>query len=79
MTRLLVLSEARALAKVPRMPPDRLHLLRGNRKGQYAVDLVHPHRLVFKPNHTEIPRRADGGIDESMVTAIIIVEIVDYH
>ncbi|MGN1344479.1 MAG: hypothetical protein ACI4U3_07855 [Traorella sp.] len=26
----------------------RCHLLKGNRKNQYAVDLVHPQRLVFE-------------------------------
>lgn len=26
----------------------RCHLLKGNRKNQYAVDLVHPQRLIFE-------------------------------
>lgn len=25
----------------------RCHPLKGNRKGQYATDLVHPYRLIF--------------------------------
>lgn len=44
----------------------RCHPLVQNRKGQYAVDLVHPYRLVFEKNGTEIQ-------------IVNILEIVDYH
>lgn len=44
----------------------RCHPLSQNRKGQYAVDLVHPYRLVFEKNG-EIIQIAN------------ILEIVDYH
>ena len=44
----------------------RCHPLLGNRKGQYAVDLVQPFRLVFEQIGAEI-RIAN------------ILEIVDYH
>ena len=79
MRRLAVLKNAGTLALVPTLPPDRLHLLTGNRRGQYAVDLVHPYRLVFKPNHDPVPLKEDGGIDKERVTKIIIREVVDYH
>lgn len=44
----------------------RCHSLNNNRNGQYAMDLVHPYRLVFeiKANEIQIAN---------------IVEIVDYH
>ena len=77
--RLAVLGSARTLAMVPTIPPVRRHLLSGGRRGQYAVDLVHPHRLVFDPDHDPVPRTADGGIDIDRVTAITIMEVVDYH
>ena len=32
----------------------RCHSLTQNRKGQYAVDLVHPYRLVFEKNGDKI-------------------------
>lgn len=64
---------------VPTIPPVRRHLLSGGRGGQYAVDLVHPHRLVFEPTHDPVPRTTDGGIDIDRVTAITIMEVVDYH
>ena len=77
--RLAVLGSARTLAMVPTIPPVRRHLLSGGRRGQYAVDLVHPHRLVFEPDHDPVPRTTDGGINVDRVTAITIMEVVDYH
>lgn len=44
----------------------RCHPLVNDRKGQYAVDLVHPNRLVFTKKGTEIQ-------------IANIIEIVDYH
>ena len=44
----------------------RCHPLTNNRKGQYAVDLVHPYRLVFE-KHGDVIQIAH------------ILEIVDYH
>ncbi len=77
--RLAVLSAARNLALVPTTPPDRRHQLSGDRDEQFAVDLVHSRRLVFAPNHEPFPRRADGGIDTEQVTAITIIDVIDYH
>ena len=44
----------------------RCHSLTSNRKGQYAMDLVHPYRLVFEKHGNEIQ-------------IAHILEIVDYH
>lgn len=43
----------------------RCHMLTQNRKGQYAMDLVNPYRLVFEKNGDEIQ-------------IANILEIVDY-
>lgn len=77
--RLAVLRAARSLAQVPVTRPERLHELVGDRDGQFAVDLVHPHRLVFVPDHEPWPLAADGGIDRERVTAIVVLGVVDYH
>lgn len=77
--RMGVFVRADALARVPHTPPERLHRLEGERQEQYAVDLVHPYRLVFLIANDPVPVRGDGGIDLEQVTAITIVEIVDYH
>ena len=76
--RLGVLAAAPTLADV-RGTPGRLHPLAGDRRGQYALDLRGSTRLVFVPNPDPPPRVAAGGIDEAKVTAILIVEVVDYH
>ncbi len=77
--RLAVLRNASNLYLVPTSRPERLHQLSGNRKGQFAVDLVHPQRLLFEPNHDPVPENEEGGIDKDQVTAITIIEVTDYH
>ncbi len=77
--RMAVLRRAQTLSMVPVTKPDRRHQLEGNRAGQYAVNLVHPNRLVFEPNHNPMPRKEDGGIDTDQVTAITIIEVINYH
>ena len=77
--RLAVLKNASKLSLVPTSRPERLHQLSGNRKGQFAVDLVHPQRLVLEPNHDPVPENEEGGIDKDQVTAITIIEVTDYH
>ena len=78
MTRLAVLREAPMLSMVPTLPPNRRHQLHGNRAGQYAVDLTHPYRLIFEPSDTPA-RKAKGEVNTDEVTAITIIEVIDYH
>lgn len=79
MIRMAVLRAARSLALVPPTPPDRRHQLSGNRDRQFAVDLIQPRRLVFEASQEPVPRKEDGGIDTEQVTAIRILDVVDYH
>lgn len=44
----------------------RCHKLYGNRKDQYALDLIHPYRLVFIKLKTQIQ-------------IVSVIDIVDYH
>ena len=44
----------------------RCHPLSQDRKGQYAMDLVHPYRLVFEKNGDRIQ-------------IVLVLDIVDYH
>lgn len=44
----------------------RCHLLQGDRKGQYAMDLIHPYRLIFAKLGNEIE-------------IVNVIEIIDYH
>jgi proteic killer suppression protein len=77
--RLAELKAADTLEDIHRLPPARCHELSQDRKGQLAVDVVHPKRLIFKPDHNPVPRKPDGGLDWSHVTRIRVIEIIDYH
>jgi proteic killer suppression protein len=76
--RLAELKAAETLADIPKGPPPRCHELSGDRQGQLSVDLVHPQRLMFRPEQP-VPLKDDGGLDWSRVTKIEILEITDPH
>ena len=76
--RLSELAAANTLENMRNMP-GRCHELKGDRKWQLALDLVHPQRLIFAPNHDPMPIRPGGGLDWSGVNSIVILEILDYH
>ena len=78
-TRVELLTAASSLADVPIRPPIRLHQLKGKLSNHFAVDLVHPQRLILFPRQRPVPRLDDGGIDKEGVTEVTIVDIVDYH
>jgi proteic killer suppression protein len=70
---------AQNLEMMKKLPGARCHELTGNLKGKLAVDLDHPYRLLFEPAHVPIPCKDDGSLDWSKVTAITVLEILDYH
>jgi plasmid maintenance system killer protein len=76
---LAVLLAADDLARVPTTGSIRCHQLSNNRDEQFAIDLLHPKRLVFEADHDPTPRFGNGGIDKSKVTRIVIIEVIDYH
>ncbi|MDO5581033.1 MAG: killer suppression protein [Planctomycetia bacterium] len=45
-----------------RSTDKRCHELTGDRKGQIAIDLVHPFRLIFEPTDPP-PLKNDGGLN----------------
>ena len=59
--------------------PGRLHALVGNRAGQFSLDLDHPFRLLFVPDHDPLPELATGGLDRAAVTHVRLVGIVNTH
>ena len=77
--RLKELKAARTAAIASKVPSAKLHALRGDRKGQFAVDAEYPYRIVFELDHKPLPTKRDGGIDLDKVTAIKILEVIDYH
>ena len=77
--RLAEMKAADTLEDLGKIPGARCHELKADRKGELAVDLVHPKRLVFVPDHDPAPSKADGGLNWSQVTRVLILETVDYH
>jgi proteic killer suppression protein len=66
---------ASTLADIKDIPAARLYKLEGDRKNQYAVDLVHPHRLLFRPVMDD-----ENTIKKlELITVIQIEEVIDYH
>jgi proteic killer suppression protein len=77
--RLAELEAAPCLKDIGALPPARCHELVGDKKGQLSVDLVHPFRLLFEPNHEPAPRKDDGGLDWERVTKITVLGVEDPH
>ena len=71
------LSDLRGAANLDdlRGVPGRYHELTGNRAGQWACDLDHPYRLIFKP----ILNSFGNVIGLVVEQTVSILEIVDYH
>ncbi len=66
------LYSAESLHDIKNIPSSRLHQLSGNYKGCLAIDLIHPYRLIIKPE--------DGMIDDyRTITIVEIIKVEDYH
>ena len=76
--RIAELTAAECLADMKLLPGAAFHELRENRKGQFAVNALHPFRLILTPVDP-VPRTSDGGIDLYAVRGIILIEVVNYH
>ena len=79
LARIALFESVQCLNDVPIQKPARRHQLTGDRDELYAVDLGRLYRLVFEVDNEPVPRKDDGGIDLKQVTAVKIMEVVDYH
>lgn len=59
--------------------PGRCHELKGDLAETLSLDLEQPYRLLFVPAHDSLPRKADGGLDWTQITAVEIVGVEDTH
>ena len=59
--------------------PGRCHELREDRRGQLALSLDGPYRLIFEPADDPVPCLPGENLDWAHVTTIRILEVVDYH
>ena len=68
------------LQELMNIPGPNCHPLKGEKAGQFAVNISGNERIIFEINHENIPKKDDGGIDLETVTAIKIISIgEDYH
>lgn len=79
MRRLVQIEAADSLAVLMQIPGARCHPLKGDRAGQFVVDLEHPRRLVFEPAGDTTRFSERGVLLPERVTAVRILEVVDYH
>lgn len=77
--RLDQIAAAETLADLASLPQLRLHELKADRDEQISLDVKHPYRLLLVPDHEEIPRKLDGGLDHSQITQVVVLGIVDTH
>jgi proteic killer suppression protein len=77
--RISELSAAKNLAVISGMPSARLHPLKGSRDGEFAIDLVHPFRLVFIPIMDSDDKESDYIKKLKLIEVIRIEAIEDYH
>lgn len=73
------LADVSAAGNVRELVVGHPHPLRGERLGQFALDLARGTRLVFEPADNPVPREKDGSIDWSRVTSVRVTYVGDYH
>lgn len=62
-----------------RYAPGRFEELTGDRRGQFSLRLSANVRMIIEPADDPACHKNDDGINLRLVTAVRIVEIVDYH
>lgn len=73
------ISDLEAAERVTDLQAGNPHPLKGDRRGQFALELSGGWRLVFEPANKPVPRKDDSSIDWSRVTIVSIEFIGDYH
>jgi proteic killer suppression protein len=63
----------------PNQLPERCHELKGQLKGTFSIDLVHPYRILFRPFQIERSLDDDERIWWNKITHIEITDILDTH
>ena len=79
--RLNELNASENLSIFIKLPQTGFHELKGNRKGQYAVNLIQPFRLIFMSDIDEnkFSREFPDIKHYEQITKIKILEVKDYH
>lgn len=67
------------LSIIAKIPVLRLHPYKGDRLGEWSIDIQENWRICFEIDQDPIPTLEDGGVNLNMVSAIKILSIVDPH
>lgn len=70
---------AENLAVIGLLPGPHCEELKGKRTGELSVRAHDGMRIIFRPMHSPIPLKPDGGLDWSAVTLLYLLSIEDYH
>ncbi|MCD6283045.1 type II toxin-antitoxin system RelE/ParE family toxin [bacterium] len=77
--RLNEMKAADTLADLIKLPQANCHMLHGDLKGQWSVNLAFPYRLLFIPANEPLPLKHDGSVDTARVTAVMVSGVEDTH
>ncbi len=77
--RLDEISAAPNLKVLMQIPAANCHQLKGERTGQWALDVSKNFRLVFELDHDPVPVKKENEIDTQYITDLCITDISDYH
>lgn len=77
--RMKELSASKNLEILKAIPAARCPELKGDKKGEFAVDISGNYRIIFEPDHNPIPVKDDNSIDCIKITDIKIIGTEDYH
>jgi plasmid maintenance system killer protein len=61
------------------IPAANCNELKGDRKGEFSVNISGNFRIIFKPDHHPVPFKDDNSIDCIRITDIKILGTEDYH
>jgi len=67
------------LSVINSLPQLRLHQLKGDRKGEWSIDIIKNWRIIFEIDHDPLPEDAFGGVDLKEVDSIRIISVEDPH
>lgn len=77
--RLTQIAAADNLEDLRSLPQVRAHELKWNRADQISLDLRHPYRMLITPDHDDIPRNENEGLDWQKITKIKVLGVEDTH
>lgn len=77
--RITELKEAENIAVIATLPFMKLHPYKGDRIGEWSIDIFKNWRICFEIADSPIPTLEDGGVNLAMVTSIKIMSVEDPH